>query len=531
MAFSWSLAVSSAARRFGVVLGAFAVATSCLAYGNFAHAHFIYAKTTPISPNKQLVQLFFGELAEPGEAFLIGKIAGTKVTQLGSNSKPLVLKEVKNGDAGSLETTIDTKRPSAVEAVCDYGVLNRDGADFLLQYYAKAVDAAADQLQALPQGTAPLQVVARPGKSADDIELLVLWRGHPLPKAELKVSDKDELMRVVNTDAQGIAHAKPHPHDGVVVLARYFEDKSGEREGKKYKQVRHYSTLILNPLLAVAANTKAPIDLASAAAKKARDAHKAAAHAGANPHSSNPHSGNPHAGANPHSGNPHGANPHAKREQSPGDPVATKMLADARANRIVWENFPGFSSDVVIWVDSKKFAGTCKLMPDGDCEVQLPAGPAKDYLEEFLTSAHQHRMPAPPGEEQVVFADNEVGHPYGRLMRLNDKEFNSSYRIKNNVITEVNRSMGPAKFTISTLEIVRNAEGKYLPLAFNITTWGPDKKITTSDTFLTTWAQVGKFDLPKKTLVFSKGNETNGYKMIEFSNHKLLTPSTDQASK
>ena len=73
-------------------------------------------------------------------------------------------------------------------------------------------------------------------------------------------------------------------------------------------------------------------------------------------------------------------------------------------------------------------------------------------------------MPGGESDDRVSFADEQTDHPLGRLIKLDyDSAMASAYRIKDDVIREVNRQMDGGRFTISVFEVNRNAEGKYLP--------------------------------------------------------------------
>src|SRR5206468_1751970 len=84
----------------------------------------------------------------------------------------------------------------------------------------------------------------------------------------------------------------------------------------------------------------------------------------------------------------------ARAEKKPEeDPAASKLLADARAARASWENFPGFSADLQINVDGKITRGSVDV--DAKGKVALTgiddSGLEKETLRE-LRSVVSHRL-------------------------------------------------------------------------------------------------------------------------------------------
>ncbi len=88
---------------------------------------------------------------------------------------------------------------------------------------------------------------------------------------------------------------------------------------------------------------------------------------------------------------------------------------------------------------------------------------------------------------------------------------------------EVNRSMGPMRFTISVLEIVRNAEHKYLPRAFTMNFFDAKSgELKTSLGYWNDWQRVGAFDLPKTIIEIDARKGGASTKDISFENCRLV---------
>ncbi len=201
---------------------------------------------------------------------------------------------------------------------------------------------------------------------------------------------------------------------------------------------------------------------------------------------------------------------------------AAQVLRSARANRAVWEHFPGFTADITVTIDDKQEKGAITVKKDGSISTTLKNDKLRDWVDEQIGSVVDHRLPSEPDSETPRFADEDTPHPLGRLIQIGDPKYESSYRIRDNLITEVNRRDGDQKFTITVLEIDRNPEGKYLPRTFNATFWDAKSgAVTGNSTFLNTWQRVGAFDLPKRVVEIQCDPGEHHVKEVTFSNFKI----------
>jgi hypothetical protein len=258
-----------------------------------------------------------------------------------------------------------------------------------------------------------------------------------------------------------------------VRAAKIEADKGGERDGKKFNQTWHYSTVML--------------DLPGTTLT----AEKTAA---------------------------------AKTTEAGGS--ALDALERARDGRALWKEYPGFTADLKVLSGDEVISGKVKIDADGVVSLEMPKSKTADWVEEQLNSMVQHRMPdGEVTQGDVTFAEAESKHPLGRAIDLGDSSANSVYRIKDDVIMEVNRSAGPTmRFTISVLEIERNAEEKYLPRSFTMNFFDAksgDLKMSLG--YFNSWQRVGQFDLPKQIIEVDAKKGGASAKEIAFSNCQLLS--------
>lgn len=162
------------------------------------------------------------------------------------------------------------------------------------------------------------------------------------------------------------------------------------------------------------------------------------------------------------------------------DPAAYALLKAAHENRQNFPaDFPGLAADLVFNDDGREYAGTLRYKPgDGmplEVTLERPLGPAFEGLIAWVEGTARNLLGHRRGGD---FAQGDGRHPLtlgpddksplGRSVLLNDA-LKSSYRIKDGIVTEVTRTMGDTRFTITVLETTPGEQGKYLPRHFVVT--------------------------------------------------------------
>jgi len=208
--------------------------------------------------------------------------------------------------------------------------------------------------------------------------------------------------------------------------------------------------------------------------------------------------------------------------------TAEEMMIRAHEARAEWKNFPGFEAEIIVSHNGKQTTGNVNVTGDGEVRLILPDKPTTTWVQRSLESLVAHRQSSEGREYNVEFADDVTTHPLGRLIKLNEDLMGSKYRIKDDVITEVHRTMKSIRFTITVTEVTRNKEGKYLPRCYSFSTWDVKTGNLKSNTVAhQQWKRVGSFDLPKR-LVWVKTSDDGkrGVRQIDFRKLRLLTSST-----
>ena len=213
-----------------------------------------------------------------------------------------------------------------------------------------------------------------------------------------------------------------------------------------------------------------------------------------------------------------------ERAKGTADAAATKLLADARAARAVYQHFPGFSADIEVNLDGKATHGTVEVSDKGKVALKLDAAAAEKWAKNTLASTIAHRLDSgsSSGETPCAFADEDAHHPLGRAIRVLNDEFHSSYRIRDQQVIVVNRHMPGSRFTITVMENLRTKEGKFLPASYVVNTWdAKTDALTSSETHHDTWQRVGAFDLPHETLVVKATAGKQEARSLKLSNVRL----------
>lgn len=205
-----------------------------------ASAHFTYI--VPESATKG--RIVFSDSLKADEKVPIDKVADLK------------LQVVQDGKASELTKTIDKKanvyridvpgeQTRVVVGTISYGVIQRgDAKPFLLKYHPKAVFGTWANGSSVNAGkAAPFEI--SPVQDGVKIRFLVLLEGKPVPKAEVSVLvPGDEKAKTITTDDTGHTEFFDKPGQ-YAVQTKQAQTTTGDVDGKKYDEVRHYATLVV----------------------------------------------------------------------------------------------------------------------------------------------------------------------------------------------------------------------------------------------------------------------------------------------
>lgn len=211
-----------------------------LAFTWTAHAHFLFMRVKTVD-NAPRVEVMFSENAEPDDPDLLDKVADTKVWSIEGRDKIVEASLEKKGDV----LTTPAGKSTVYGLTRSYGVLDRGGESFLLNYYAKtyASPLPGDWNAVKNDERLPLEIT--PANKDGKIELTVTWKGKPLADAQVVVGGAGIDKLEGKTDASGKFTCEPKTDGLLAVRAKHVEEQPGKLDDKAYSAIRHWSTLTL----------------------------------------------------------------------------------------------------------------------------------------------------------------------------------------------------------------------------------------------------------------------------------------------
>ena len=211
------------------------------------------------------------------------------------------------------------------------------------------------------------------------------------------------------------------------------------------------------------------------------------------------------------------------------DPTAREALRRAFENTARWpQDFKGFTADLTVNINGKEFHGPVTVKGPRDVSVQLSDSDIQKWVQEQLAMIAVHRGPRTFEESdgKYMLTMEEDGHPLGT--RLDIHGSHSYYRLKDNRITQINRTMSHPNmasfaFTINVEESALTQDKKNLTTKYTVYYFSPeDRKLKNVESFTDTHARVGACDLPATRRIITFENGTVVVKSLALTGHKLL---------
>ncbi|HSA65977.1 MAG TPA: DUF3386 family protein [Nitrospira sp.] len=211
------------------------------------------------------------------------------------------------------------------------------------------------------------------------------------------------------------------------------------------------------------------------------------------------------------------------------DPKAREALRRAFENTARWpQGFKGFTADLTVNINGKEFRGPLTVKGPRDVLVQLSDGDVQKWVQDQLAMIAVHRGPRTFEESdgKYTLTMEEDGHPLG--VRLDIHGSHSFYRLKDNRITQINRTMShpgmaPFAFTINVEESAVTQDKKHLTTKYTVYYFSPDDgKLKNVESFTDTHVRVGVADLPATRRIIAFENGSVSVKSLALTGHQLL---------
>jgi len=219
---------------------------------------------------------------------------------------------------------------------------------------------------------------------------------------------------------------------------------------------------------------------------------------------------------------------HKKEEVTvPDDPKARELLRRAFENTYRWtKEFKGFSADLTVVDNGKSFSGKVTVQTPQEVNLSLPDEALQTWAQGQIGMMAVHRGPRQFEESDgryVLTLGEEDPNPLGQLLLIHGDGLKSRYRIKNGQITQINRSMGPVRFTINVEDSLKTPTGKHLTTRYTVYYFNPqDQTLKQVESYTDQHAIIDTLYLPgKRRIIFSDGGEVK-VKTMEFEGHGFL---------
>ncbi len=208
-----------------------------------AEAHFLWIAPDP-SPHESQVHVYFSETPEADDPSLLSGLDGLTLREISVDGKSHDLKTVTGKQ--SLVAIPSASAPAQSFSLNHtYGLFGRVGEPSLLVYHSRMYPASARNQWQPPASKQQLPLELVPALADGKLVVRVLWKGQPLADAEMKGEAAGQRKIDGKTDASG-SYAIAASEPGIYAFrAKHVEPVAGTHGGKKYANIRHYSTLVV----------------------------------------------------------------------------------------------------------------------------------------------------------------------------------------------------------------------------------------------------------------------------------------------
>ncbi len=154
------------------------------------------------------------------------------------------------------------------------------------------------------------------------------------------------------------------------------------------------------------------------------------------------------------------------------DPQARELLQCAFDRTSRWSaDFSGFSAALIANDNGVEHRGTVQVTMPRSVEVTLAEASLQQWAQQQLAMLAGHRAYRAFDQSDgkyVLTLGPEEAHPLGRLISIHGDGMNSRYRVKDNRICQIQRSMERVKFMINIEDAMSTRDGKVLTTRFTV---------------------------------------------------------------
>jgi Protein of unknown function (DUF3386) len=209
------------------------------------------------------------------------------------------------------------------------------------------------------------------------------------------------------------------------------------------------------------------------------------------------------------------------------DPIAREQLQRAFEKTSRWpQGFKGFTADLTCQESGRISNGTVMVKSPRDVTLHLEHEDLQKWAEGQIGMMAVHRGPRSFEESDGKYSialGEEDHHPMGRLLIIHGDGMNSTYRIKDDRITQINRSMERVKFTINVEDSLTTNDGKALTTRYTVFYFLPNTgELRQVESYSDSHAVVNGIYLPGTRRVSYNENGAVITRLLTFEHHRLI---------
>lgn len=187
--------------------------------------------------------------------------------------------------------------------------------------------------------------------------------------------------------------------------------------------------------------------------------------------------------------------------------------------------FGGFRASVYRAWDLEGRSGTVEVRSPSDITLggQLESGDGRVRREVSSIAGHRWPVPYEEADGRYHLALEPDEHPLGKLVRVEDDEMGSAYRISGGHIQQIERQIGATRFSINVQERTFTGDGRALPVHFCVVHWNVEEdRVSRTEIYRDGYIPVEDILLPLSRRIVIADDSGIATWQILFRDHVLL---------
>jgi len=211
------------------------------------------------------------------------------------------------------------------------------------------------------------------------------------------------------------------------------------------------------------------------------------------------------------------------------DPEARELLQRAFARTSRWRaDFHGFTAALMVNDNGVQHQGTVQVTMPRSIDVTVAEPELQQWAQQQLAMMAGHRgyraFDQADGKYTLTLGPQEA-HPLGRLVSIHGDGMNSRYRVRDERICQIQRSMERVKFTINIEDTMTTRDDKVLTTRFTVYYFAPSTgQLTQVESFVDDYCEVGGIVLPRARRVTFADNGEARMREVILSEHVVSAP-------